>query len=178
MNALWLLIALAAAPARSSAPHTGPANAAEFSHPVNVNADRLEVHGQRQEAVWTGHVVADRDTTHLICDKLVAHYDDQQEITHLECLGHVQATDGNKWAAGDRADFDNVHGVLVVTGNPQARQGQNQIRGSKVTFYVGQDLLEVENAKAIFPSKETLPRSGQHPKQAPKNAADPGKATP
>lgn len=159
--AFWLLLALAATPVRAAPPRAGPADPATFSHPVNVNADKLEVQGKRNQAVWTGHVVADRDTTHLICDKLVAHYDAHQEITHLECLGHVQATDGDKWAQGDRADFDNVHGVLVVTGDPQARQGQNHIRGSKVTFFVGQDLLEVENAKAIFPSKETLLQPGQ-----------------
>lgn len=153
MIPLGLLLLLAAAPRVA-----GPADASTFSHPVSVNADRLEVHGKQHQAVWTGHVVADRDTTHLICDRLVAHYDQHQEITRLECLGHVQATDGDKWAQGDRADFDNVKGVLVVTGDPQARQGQNRIRGTKVTFYVGRDLLEVENAKAIFPSKETLPR--------------------
>lgn len=162
MNALWVLLALAAAPVHPAPPPrpaNRPANPAAppaFTHPVNVNADRLEVHGKRNEAVWSGHVVADRETTHLTCNKLLAHYDDRQEITRLECLGDVEVTDGTKWAKGDQADFDNVKGILVVTGDPEARQGQNRIRGTKVTFFVGQDLLEVENAKAIFPSKETL----------------------
>jgi lipopolysaccharide export system protein LptA len=66
--------------------------------------------------------------------------------------------DGEKWARGDRAEFDNVRGVLVVTGNPEARQGPNFMRGTKVTFVVGKDTLEVENARTVFETERGVPK--------------------
>jgi len=128
---------------------------ATFKRPVEITADRLEIAGKRNEAIWAGHVRVKRGPTRLRCDRLIAHYSNAQEITRIECIGSVEAEDGNRWAKGERAEFDNVAGVLVVTGNPEARQGPNHMRGTKVTFRVEQDTLEVENAQAIF---ETAPR--------------------
>src|SRR3712207_8316542 len=56
-----------------------------------------------------------------------------------------------------RSDFNNVTGTLVVTGSPEARQGHNHMRGSKVTFRVSEDILDVEDARAIF---ETAGKGG------------------
>ena len=41
-------------------------------------------------------------------------------------------------------------GVLVVTGNPQARQNGTRLKGTRVTFFSGQEFLEVENATTII----------------------------
>jgi len=151
-----LVAFLAAAPAGgrdAGTPDAGTPRAvspAQFKRPVEILADKLEIAGKRNEAVWSGHVRARRGTTLLRCNRLIAHYSGQQEITRIECVGDVEAEDGDRWAKGERADFDNVAGVLVVTGSPEARQGPNHMRGTKVTFNVEQDTLEVENAVAIF----------------------------
>ena len=58
-----------------------------------------------------------------------------------------------------RGRFDNRTGVLVVTGQPQARQGNNLIRGRQVTFTVGSERLEVDQADTEFvPQKGGLPK--------------------
>ena len=147
MTALLALLLLAA-PAKKPAP--------QVQHPVDITGKHFVIHGKKNEAVWTDHVKAVRETTTLTCDRLITHYGENQEITTLECLGHVVAIDGDKTATGDRADFDNLTGVLVVTGNPEAHQGKNWIRGTKVTFYAGQDEIDVENAVAVVQKKGAL----------------------
>lgn len=137
-----------------------PVAPAEFKHPVEITADKFEIRGKSQDATWVGHVKAIRGTTTLTCDRLVAHYTQAQEITHIQCLGNVEAQDGDKWAKGEKADFDNQAGVLVVTGSPEARQGQNHMKGTQVTFYVGKDLIEVQNAQIIFESQKPLKKPG------------------
>jgi lipopolysaccharide export system protein LptA len=129
------------------APAVSPAN---FKRPVEITADRLAITGRRNEAVWYGHVKARRGPTLLRCDRLTAHYTQAQEITRIECVGGVEVEDGDRWAKGERADFDNVAGVLEVTGSPEARQGPNRMRGTKVTFRVEKDVIEVENAQTVF----------------------------
>ena len=141
----------------TAAPAGSPAN---FKRPVEITADKLAIAGKRSEAIWSGHVKARRGTTLLRCDRLIAHYTRAQEITRIECVGGVEVEDGDRWAKGERADFDNVTGVLEVTGSPEARQGPNHMRGTKVTFLVEKDVIEVQNAQTVF---ETSARGGPVP---------------
>ena len=136
---------------------------ASFKHPVEISADKLEILTRKNQAIWVGHVRAVRGSTSLSCERLVAHYTTAQEVTRLECTGGVEVQDGNRWARGERADFDNVAGVLVVTGSPEARQGPNRMWGSKVTFFMDSDLLQVEQARTVF---ETAPASRRFSKGA------------
>lgn len=164
----------AGAPDAGTPPAVSPAT---FKRPVEITADKLEIAGKRNEAIWSGHVRAKRGPTRLKCDRLIAHYTGAQEVTRIECVGGVEVEDGDRWAKGDRADFDNVAGVLVVTGSPEARQGPNHMRGTQVTFRVDKDVLEVENAQAIFEtSGKGVPPLGGGAKKAP--APAPKKATP
>lgn len=154
----------AAATAQGQTPSTQPApvSPAEFKNPVNITADRFEIQGKRQEAVWSGNVKAIRGRTVLLCERLIAHYTKTQEIRRIECIGGVEATHGDMWARGERADFDNVAGILVVTGSPRARKGPNAMTGSRITFDVTRDTILVEQAKTTFESSPTrvVPRTG------------------
>jgi lipopolysaccharide export system protein LptA len=153
-------------PSAGSAQQRGVAPA-DFKNPVHITADRFEIQGKRQQAVWIGRVKAVRGRTVLNCERLIAHYTKKQEITRIECVGQVEATHGDMWARGERADFDNVTGMLVVTGSPQARKGSNEMKGSRVTFDVARDTILVENAQTVFESSSTrvLPKSGTRPQE-------------
>ena len=137
-------------------------------NPVFVDCDKGRMDGSQQRFVCTGHVKMVRNTTTLTCDRSVAHYlgKDATQITRLECFGNVVAVDGERWARGEHADYDTVKEVLVLTGNPEARQGTNTMRGDKVVFYVDTDLIEVERVKGVLESK------GKEPGQ--KKATPPG----
>jgi lipopolysaccharide export system protein LptA len=134
-------------------------SSAEVKHPIDIKSEQLQIQEKTRIAIWSGHVKAKRDTTDLTCDRLVAHYTKDQEVTRIECIGNVQVWDGNKWARGERADFDNRTGILEVTGSPEAKEGNNHVRGTKVIFYKEKDTIHVENATTIFdnPPKEPPP---------------------
>jgi len=117
---------------------------------IAIDADSLLLDDRQSLATWTGHVKAKRADTTMVAPKMTATYDDQGAITRIEGMGGVEATQGNKWAKGQHADYDAQRGVLVVTGNPEARQDRNRMRGTKVIFYQGSDLLEVENVTSII----------------------------
>jgi len=50
-------------------------------------------------------------------------------------------------------DFDTAKEVLVMTGHPVGRQGTNEMTGSKITFYVDSDLMDVDNVIGVLESK-------------------------
>lgn len=117
---------------------------------LTVDADRLVLEQARATAAWTGHVKVTRGPTVLTAPELVAHYDERGDITRVQAKGGVEATERDRWAKGQRADYDVKKGVLVVTGKPEARQGRNRMKGSKVTFFPGTDFIEVENATTVI----------------------------
>jgi lipopolysaccharide export system protein LptA len=120
------------------------------THPLQIAADRLHIERKKQEALWRGHVKVKRGTTNISCNRLVAHYTQDQEVSRVECMGNVEVLAEDKWAKGDHADFDNLTGILIVTGNPEAKQGGNHVRGTKVVFRVDNDVIEVDNATALL----------------------------
>jgi lipopolysaccharide transport protein LptA len=123
-----------------------------------IDADLLVLENPKAEARWTGHVRAVRGKTTLLTPELLATYDDAGAVTRVQARGGVEVTEGDRWARGQRGDYDVARGVLVVTGKPEARQGKSRLRGSKVTFFSGTEFLEVENATTVIDTaKEARP---------------------
>ncbi|HEY3586362.1 MAG TPA: LptA/OstA family protein [Myxococcaceae bacterium] len=160
------------APGATGATGAGRTPLATPQNPVFVDCDKGRMEGSTQRFVCTGHVKMVRNTTTLTCDRSIGHYlgKDATEITRLECFGNVEAVDGERWARGDHADYDTVKEVLVLTGNPEARQGTNTMKGDRVVFYVDTDLIEVERVKGVLESK------GKEPGQKKATPAAPTKA--
>jgi len=125
---------------------------------IQVDADASELRERQGRIIYTGNVKARRGNTRLTCDRLVAYLDRSGNVSRVECAGNVQVTDQDRWARADRADFDNVSGVVEMTGNPEIRQGERtHTRGTKITFYVGTETLSVENPRSVFDPK-AVPR--------------------
>ncbi|MCP3144206.1 LptA/OstA family protein [Pyxidicoccus xibeiensis] len=170
-----------AADAGTRAPNPlGPVNLKE---PVQISADRVE--GERTQATLTGNVKVKHRTMDLRCDRMIAYYTQPRVVTRVVCTGGVQAEDGDRMARGERAEYDVTSGVLVVTGSPEARQGNTYMRGTKVRLTLGSERLEVENAVILFESPASAPtpprrkgagtpaRSPQAPAAAPATPAAP-----
>jgi lipopolysaccharide transport protein LptA len=139
-----------------------------FLNPVDVQCDKGRMVGSKELLVCTGHVHMKRHNTDMTCERLLAHYvnKDVNEVKRMECVGNVEATDGDRWAKSDFADFDTAKEVLVMTGHPVGRQGTNEMTGSKITFYVDSDLMDVDNVVGVLQSKAQDERRKANMKKA------------
>jgi len=131
-----------------------------LSRPVQVSADKLELLNKEQKAIYTGHAKAIRDTTTMTCERLVVEYGADREVSRILARGNVEAVDGERWARGDEADYDNRTGTLVMRGNPQARQGKREVLGQLVTFVTGTDRVVVEKARTRVDDEKGFSRDG------------------
>jgi lipopolysaccharide transport protein LptA len=120
-----------------------------LARPVKVSADTLDVFGKEHRAVYSGHAKAIRDSTTLTCDQLTVFYAEDQSVSRIEAHGHVLAVDEHREAGGDDATYDNQTGILVVTGNPQAKSAGRRVAGTRVVFTTGIDRVEVENPRSV-----------------------------
>ncbi len=115
--------------------------------PVQVQADRLELFKRDGRALYQGHAKATRDTLTMTCDTIEVLLGPNDDVTRVIARGNVEAVDGQRRAWGDQADFDNLTGVLVMTGNPRGQEGNREIDGDVFTFTTGDDRLVVANAR-------------------------------
>ncbi len=117
---------------------------------VVIDADQLVLEQKKATAVWKGHVKAVRGPTTILAPELDATWNEAGDITRMVARGGVEAIEPTRQARGRTADFDVVRGVLVVTGNPEATQGKNHMKGSKVTFFPNSEYAEVDNVTSII----------------------------
>jgi lipopolysaccharide export system protein LptA len=143
-------------------------------NPVDVACDNGSMNGELRQFICKGHVKMVRNAgkpneTTVTCDHSIAYYvgKDATQVTRLECFGDVVAVSGERWAHGDHADYDTVKEILVMTGNPEARQGNNTMHGERVVFYVDTDLIEVQKVKGTLESKGKEPGAKKTPPPAP-----------
>jgi len=126
--------------------------------PVEISSNLIT--GDRNSATFTGNVQVKHRTMDLRCDKMVAFYTETREVKRVECTGGVQAQDADRYAKGERAEYDVSSGVLVVTGSPEARQGTTYLKGTKVRLTLGSERVEVENARIVIESSPAKGKAG------------------
>lgn len=145
------------------------------NRPVNITSQFFEVLPETHQAQWRGNVVIDRDNVRVTCSTMTATYDDAKRMDKLTCQGNVHMVqrpakpgDPDREAWGELAVFENSVGVLTVTGgrdeahgNPSARDGDNEMTGTKVVFFVNENRFQIEHPemklKSTGETKDTGP---------------------
>ncbi len=120
-----------------------------LAKPVKVSAEHLEVLNAEGRAVYTGHAHALRGTTVVDCDELVVFFGKDHQVQSIDAKGHVVAVDGDRHMWGEAAHFDNLTGVLEVTGQPKVQSGTKSVEGERVLFTEGSDRLEVFEPRTL-----------------------------
>jgi len=144
-------------------------NAFEFNKkdPIYITADWMEVDQVKGTIVYKGRVVAVQADMTMRSDVLTAYYDQEmKQMKQVVLDGKVNATQGTRVATGDRAVFDDKAKTVTLTGNPVMRQGNNQVSGAKVVYFIEQDRAMVESdgktrvSATIFPEELKVREQG------------------
>jgi len=111
--------------------------------PMNVeHADSFEgFNAPNSITTLHGHVVLSQGTLKITGDLAKIHFDADQNVSRIEITGnpaHIQQLDdsGNLMTGNAaKLDYDNNHGVAVLTGNAVVKQqGRGEAHGDKLTY--------------------------------------------
>jgi lipopolysaccharide export system protein LptA len=198
----------AGAPAQTN---QGPPNALQgFSQnrdkPVQIEAATLEVRDKQKMATFSGNVHLIQGDTDMRCKTLDVYYDDdsaqpgvktaqpgpagQQQIKKLEAKGGVVVTQKEHTATGQRGIFDMKENTVTLLGNVVMTQGQNVLKGERLTVNLTTGVSRVDNpekggqgrVQGMFyqssssSSPAAPPNGGKDPQATP--AKDPPKPAP
>jgi len=182
--------------AQTPAPNNAPTNAfkgfaGNRKDPVKIEANSLEVRDKEKTAVFIGNVVVTQGDTVMRCKELTVHYvgnalaldpkqnppatqtqqkdASAQRIKRLVAVGGVIVTSKDQKATGDRGVFEMATNIVTLTGNVIITQGQNVMRGEKLTvdLNTNQSTLGGTRVQGLL-----IPNSDKDKKGAKKDAAD------
>ena len=139
---------------------SGGTNAAA-QKPIFVSSDRMEMDRQKNVLIYVGRVVVVQDDMTLRSDKLTTYFDtDLGQMKQAIAEGKlVQVTRGERVATGTKAVFDGVAQTITMTGNPVMRQGNSEISGERIVYFMIEDRMIAEGGKnqrvtgTIFPDE-------------------------
>jgi lipopolysaccharide export system protein LptA len=142
--------------------------------PILITSDRMEVDRQKNILIYLGRVVTVQGDMTMRSDKLTAYFDpDLQQIKEAIAEGKlVQVIQGDRVATGTKAVFDGVIQTVTMTGNPIMRQGNSQVSGEKIIYFMTEDRMIVESGKdrrvegTIFPEELQQKKDDTEPTKA------------
>ena len=136
--------------------------------PIYITSDWMEVDQKKNTITYKGRVVTIQSEMTMRSETLTAVYDpEMKQIRQIIAEGKVNAVQGNRMATGDRAIFDEKAKTVTLSGNPVMRQGNSQITGSRIIYYIDQDRAVAEGKDSvrvqvtIFPDELQKERDGK-----------------
>jgi lipopolysaccharide export system protein LptA len=113
--------------------------------PIFITADWMEVDQKQNTVTYKGRVVTVQAEMTMRSETLTAYYDpEMKQMKQIIAEGKVNATQGNRIATSEKAVFDDKAKTVTLTGSPVMRQGNSQVSGVKVIYFVEQDKSIVE----------------------------------
>jgi len=142
--------------------------------PIYITADQMEADRKKSMITYRGRVVALQGEMTMRSDSLTAYYTaDMKELREVVAEGKVHVSQGDRVATGAKAIFSGRDQTITLTGNPVVRQGNSEISGSRIIFFIEQDRAVVEGGTqrvkaTIFPEQlERRPKREKNPGKEP-----------
>jgi lipopolysaccharide export system protein LptA len=147
-------------------------NAGDFGNrrePITVTADTLEYDYKANVVVYRGEVVAVQGDMTVRSNTLTVTFADgagkertpggSERLKEIVAVGAVRIENGQRWATGGRAVFDQGTRTLVLTETPVLHDGSNEVAGDRVVVYLDENRSVVEGGRkrvkaVLHPNKD------------------------
>ncbi len=116
--------------------------------PITIKSDRMEVLSNQKVVVFSGHVVAKKKNLTIYADRLLVYYGqkgNKKEVRKLVAIGHVKINKDNWIARAGKAVYFKTLEKIVLEDHPQIWQGDNTVKGARITLYLNEDRYVVES---------------------------------
>ncbi len=116
--------------------------------PIDISSDSVEADQKKNTITFKGNVVAKQEDITLYANTLIILYDpDTKQLKEIRAIGNVKVVQRERRATGQKATFHQDENKVVLDGEAVVREGENVIRGEKITFYVNEERSVVEGGK-------------------------------
>jgi lipopolysaccharide export system protein LptA len=116
--------------------------------PIDIVSDTVEANQKENTVTFKGNVVAKQEDTTLHANTLVIRYEaETKRLKEIMAIGNVKIVELDRRATGQKATFQQEENKVILDGEAVVREGENEIRGERVIFYVNEERSLVEGGK-------------------------------
>lgn len=136
----------------------GTAFQANKKDPIFITSNWMEADRKRNTITYRGQVVAIQADMTMRSETLTAYYNpDMKQLKEVVAEGKVHVAQGDRVATGSKAVFNGQAKTITLTGDPVVRQGNNEVSGPRIIFFIEEDRAVAEGGSqgrvraTIFP---------------------------
>ncbi|MBI5892930.1 MAG: lipopolysaccharide transport periplasmic protein LptA [Deltaproteobacteria bacterium] len=133
----------------------------EPPQPINITSNRMDANKKEQIVIFTGNVVAVQKDMTIDSDELKVYYTEGDDVREIIAIGNVKITQPNRVATGEKAVYTKADSKVVLTGNPQAQQGNDTVKGDRITVFLNDNKSIVESDGTSRVKAVIFPKKGQ-----------------
>lgn len=137
----------------------GPSFQVNKKEPIFITSNWMEADHKKNTITYKGRVVVVQADMTMRSETLTAYYDpNMQQLKEAVAEGKVSVVQGARTALGAKAVFSGNAQTITLTGNPVVRQGNNEVSGNRIIFFIVEDRAVVEGGSdrvkaTIFPEE-------------------------
>jgi lipopolysaccharide export system protein LptA len=128
--------------------------------PIDIVSDTVEADQKQSIVTFKGNVIAKQEDTTLYANTLVIYYDQEKETQKLKkivAMGNVKVVRIDRRATSKTVTFHQEENKVVFDGDAVVREGENVIRGERITYYVDEERSVVEGGKGARVNTRIIP---------------------
>ncbi len=132
---------------------------ASKKEPIFITSNWMEADHKKNTITYKGRVVVVQGDMTMRCETLTAYYDpDMKQLKQAVAENKVSVVQGARTALGTKAVFNGQAQTVTLTGNPVVRQGNSEVSGNRIVFFMAEDRAVVEGGSdrvkaTIFPEE-------------------------
>jgi lipopolysaccharide export system protein LptA len=116
--------------------------------PIDITSDTAEGNQKENMVTFKGNVVAKQEDTTLLASTVVIYYHpDTQKLREMVATGSVKVVQLNRRATSQKATFYQDGNRIVLEGDVVVFDGENVVRGDRITYYIDEERSIVEGGK-------------------------------
>jgi lipopolysaccharide export system protein LptA len=116
--------------------------------PIDITSDTVEGNQKQNIVTFKGNVVAKQEDTTLYSNMLVIYHDpDTKKLKEIVATGSVKVVQLDRRATSQKATFYQEGNKVVLEGDVVVHDGENVVRGERITYYLDEERSVVEAGK-------------------------------
>ncbi len=134
--------------------------------PIDITSDTVEANQKQNMVTFNGNVVAKQEETTLYANMLVIYYHpDTKKVKEMVATGSVKVVQLDRRATSQKATFYQEGNRIVLEGDVVIHDGENVVRGERITYYIDEERSIVEAGKGGRVSTHMTPTKKEENKK-------------
>lgn len=115
--------------------------------PINIEAGHFEMLLAERKATYTGNVIAVQGDHEIQANKLIVHFNEDNEVTSMIATGNPakisdQAAAPPVTVTGAHLDYQFEEAIVQATGGATLIQGQDRVTAERISYNLDADRVQ------------------------------------